>query len=335
MAQAAETSAEAWLGASSVDLAAACRTLTMRALGRSVLGIDLDQHVESIAEPMRIAQHYAVGRALNPIRAPRWLPTPARRRARAAVAAMRGLAGDVLAGCHADPTRDAPLVRALMAATDPDTGQGLSDDEIAGELIDFMLAGHDTTATMLTYAFWALGSSLDLQERVRAEVAELGNREFTPADLSLLPYTTQVLHESLRLCPPAAVTSRTVMEDIEVDGYRVEAGSMVVVGIYALHRDPELWENPLIFDPDRFSPENTAGRDRWQYIPFGGGPRSCIGDHFAMLEATLALATVIRRVEIHSIDGDFPIAVPLTTVAGGPIPARVRASASPPRVNSQ
>ncbi|PRC54004.1 cytochrome P450, partial [Mycobacterium sp. ITM-2017-0098] len=83
-------------------------------------------------------------------------------------------------------------------------------------------------------------------------------------------------------------TARMTMQDVEVDGYRVEAGTMVVVGIYALHRDPALWENPLVFDPERFSAENCVGRDRWQYLPFGAGPRSCIGDHFAMLEATLA-----------------------------------------------
>jgi cytochrome P450 len=86
--------------------------------------------------------------------------------------------------------------------------------------------------------------------------------------------------------------------DIDVDGYPVEAGTVAIVGIYAMHRDPALWNNPLVFDPDRFSPQNSRGRDRWQFLPFGGGPRSCIGDHFAMLEATLALATIIRRAEI-------------------------------------
>ena len=113
------------------------------------------------------------------------------------------------------------------------------------------------------------------------------------------------------------------MQDIEVDGHRVEAGTMVAVGIYALHRDPALWDNPLVFDPDRFSPENSKGRDRWQYLPFGGGPRSCIGDHFAMLEATLGLAAIIRNAEIQSLDDDFPLAVPFTTVAAAPIRARV------------
>jgi cytochrome P450 len=98
-----------------------------------------------------------------------------------------------------------------------------------------------------------------------------------------------------------------------------------MVGIYAMRRDPALWEHPVVFDPDRFSPQNSKGRDRWQFLPFGGGPRSCIGDHFAMLEATLALATIIRRVEIRSLDYDFPLAVPFTMVAAGPIQARVHA----------
>ena len=99
----------------------------------------------------------------------------------------------------------------------------------------------------------------------------------------------------------------------------------MLFGVYAVQRDPRSGRDPLIFDPDRFTLENSQNRDRWQYLPFGAGPRSCIGDHFAMLEATLALATVIRRTEIDSLETDFPLAVPMTTVAGAPIPARVTA----------
>ena len=198
-------------------------------------------------------------------------------------------------------------MRALIAATDPATGRALSDQDICNELIVFMLGGHDTTATTLAYALWALGRHPDLQDRVAAEVADIGDRELTPDDVPRLGYTVQVLHEALRLCPPAAAVGRMATRDIEVDGYRVEAGTMLAVGTYALHRDPALWDNPLAFDPDRFSPENSKGRDRWQFIPFGAGPRSCIGDHFAMLEATLALATIIRRAEILSLDRRFPV----------------------------
>jgi cytochrome P450 len=323
MAQAAQTVAASWVDQPDIDLDTECRRLTLRALGRSVFGLDLDEHNNAIAEPLQTAVEYATDRALQPLRAPRWLPTPARHRARAAGDTLHRLADEILHACRADPTRDAPLVQALIAASDPATGRALSDNEIGNELISFMLAGHDTTATTLTYALWALGHNPDMQKQVRAEVTALGDRELTPEDVPALGYTVQVLHESLRLCPPAAVTGRMAMCDLTVHGCRVEAGTMLIVGIYALHRDPALWDHPLVFDPDRFSAENSNGRDRWQFIPFGAGPRSCIGDHFAMLEATLALASIVQRIEIESIEAAFPISVPFTTVAAAPIRARV------------
>jgi cytochrome P450 len=330
MADAAEMIAGGWADGTEIDLDAESRRLTLRALGRSVLGLDLDERSDAVAEPLRIALHYIAARATHPVRAPRWLPTPARKRARAATETMRGLAREVLEGCRADETRRAPLVRALMAATDPATGRTLSDEDICDELLVFMVAGHDTTATTLTYALWQLGRHAEYQERVAQEVARLGDREITPSDLPALGFTTQVLHEALRLFPPGPTGTRMTRRDIDVDGYRVPAGTLVLFAIMAVQRDPRLWDRPLEFDPDRFSPENSKGRDRWQYLPFGGGPRSCIGDHFAMLEATLALATIIRRVEVYAVDDDFPIALPFTMVADGPIRARVRARESVP-----
>ncbi|MCV7331403.1 cytochrome P450 [Mycobacterium cookii] len=325
MTQAAQTFADHWREVGDIDLDAECRRLAMRSLGRSILGVDVNEFGDDIAQNMHVASTYATDRALRPVRAPRWLPTPSRRRARAAVATMRRVTRDILQACRADPTRDAPLVHALIAATDPDTGRTLSDDDICGELLIFMLSGHDTTATMLTYALWQLGHHPDMQDRVAAEVAEIGDRELTPHDVPRLAYTAQVLNESLRLCPPAAGVGRLALSDIEVDGYRVEAGTIVAVAISALHRDPALWDRPQVFDPDRFSPENSANRARWQFIPFAAGPRSCIGEHFAMLVSTLALATIVRTVRVGSTDKDFPLESPCTTVAKGPIPARVDA----------
>jgi cytochrome P450 len=325
MSRAAQMVVDSWREGGEVDLDAECRRLTMRSLGRSVLGLDINERVDAIAEPMHVASSYAADRALWPVRAPRWLPTPARGRARAAVATMRQVSKDMLEACRADPTRDAPLVHALIAATDPDTGRSLSGNDISNDLLIFMLAGHDTTATALTYALWALGHHLDLQDQVAAEVVKIGDRELTPNDVPRLGYTVQVLHEALRLCPPAAGVGRLAVCDIAVDGYRVEAGSLIAVGIYAVHRDPAFWEHPLVFDPNRFSPENSNDRGRWQFLPFAGGPRSCIGEHFATLEATLALATIVRSTKIRSVDKDFPVEVPFTTVAKGPIRAHVDA----------
>ncbi len=328
MAEAAEAITQRWSDGAIVDVDAECRKLTLRALGHSVLGLTLDAHADTIGEPLSTVVTYIADRGFRPVNVPRWLPTPAQHRARTARATLRGIASDILRQCRDDPDHDASLVQALIAATDPETGRSLSDSDICSELMVFLGAGHDTTATALAYSVWALGRHPEIQERVRAEVAEIGDQELTPDDVPRLGYTIQVLHEALRLCPPGAAVARETTADIEVGGYRVPAGTLVVVGIYAMHRDPTLWKNPLVFDPDRFSPENSKGRNRWQYLPFGGGPRSCIGDHFAMLETTLALATIIRRTEIHSVNDDFPMIAPFTTVAAEPIPARVKSLAA-------
>jgi cytochrome P450 len=324
MAAAAEAIADEWGEEAAVDLDEEARKLTMRILGRSVLGMELDSRAETLGEPLNIALGYVADRGMSPIRAPHWLPTPARRRARAAVAAMRVLADEVVSACRAHPDRDAPLVQALINATDPETGDRLSDFDIASDLIAFMVAGHDTTATTLAYAMWELGRHPEIQQRVAREVLGLGDRPLEPNDIAALTYTVQVVREAMRLCPPVAVAGRTAMQDIAVDGYRVKQGSMVLVGVFGMHRDPALWPDALTFDPERFSSENMGRLDRWQYIPFGAGPRTCIGDHFAMLESTLALAAIVRKIEIESTASEFPLAVPFTLIAGAPIPARVR-----------
>ncbi|HEX5143395.1 MAG TPA: cytochrome P450, partial [Mycobacterium sp.] len=327
MADAAQSVVDGWAGrdpADAVDLDAECRTLTLQALGHSVFGVDLSYDAASVGAAMRTALSWTIDRSIQPVKAPHWLPTPKQRRVRRATIRLNELADGILAGVRADPDRDAPLVRALLEATDPHTGQPLRDDEIRSELVLFLLAGHDTTSTTLTYALWALGRHPELQQQVHEEAAALGDRRLTPQDVPALPRTVEVLHEALRLCPPAATIARTPGCDVEVDGYRIEAGTTAILSVPALHRDPTLWEDPQRFDPDRFLPGRSAVRDRWQYLPFGGGPRTCIGDHFAMLEATLALATVLRAVSVEPLTDTFPLATPFTVVPAGAVPARVR-----------
>jgi cytochrome P450 len=328
MAAAAQTVVDGWCDGATVDLDTECRALTLRALGRSVLGLDLDDRADTVGPALRTALTWVADRAPRPVNLPQWLPTPGQQRARRANATLHQLAAEILAAVRADPDRDAPLVRALITAADPHTGQPLSDDDICNELVLFILAGHDTTSTTLTYSLWALGHHPAIQDQVFDEVSALGDRPLTPNDVPRLGHTVRVLHEALRLCPPGAGTPRLLKKDLAVDGYRLEAGTVAVVSFYAMHRNPELWDDPLRFDPDRFLPERSQGRSRWQYLPFGGGPRSCIGDHFAMLEATLALATIIRAARIESLNDDFPLATPFTVVAAEPISARVHARTS-------
>jgi cytochrome P450 len=324
MAGAAQSLAQGWRDDAVIDIDAESRHLTLRVLGRSMFGLDLDADADRLAVPARDLLGYTTARGLAPVRLPLWVPTPAQRRWRRARAVIWSILDDAMASARAHPGQSELLDR-LLEATDPDTGRRLTHEEIRSELATFLLAGHDTTATTLTYALWQLGRDLGLQSAVATEALALGRRDLTMADVAALPLTVRVLHEALRLCPPGAAIARSVERDIAVDGCRVEAGDEVLVGIWALHRDPAIWgPDAEEFDPDRFLPERSAGRDRWAYLPFGGGNRSCIGDHFAMTEACVALATLVREVEFVSQEHTFEIALPFTLTAAGAVPVRVR-----------
>lgn len=324
MAAAAEVLVEEAAGKGTIDLDDEMRRLTLRVVGKSVFGLDLGDRAYDLGPDVRRVLTWVTNRALRPVRAPIWLPTPARWRMRRSMAALHAVIDRAVDAARQGQDDNAELVRLLLEATDPETGKALTPDAIRAELLVFLLAGHDTTATTLTYGLWALGRDQEMQDRVAAEVAALGERTLTVEDVAELPYTVQVVHEALRLCPPAPALGRMAMQDVVVDGFLVPKGTNVVVGIYGLQRDPDLWTDPERFDPDRFTHDLAAGRDRWQYLPFGGGPRSCIGDHFAMLEATLGLATVVRGLQIEALEPEFPVALPFTMTAGGVIPARVR-----------
>jgi cytochrome P450 len=184
MAEVAEQLADRWALGAGVDLDAECRALTLRALGHSILGIDLGDQTQVVGAALSTGAKWTADRALRPVNPPRWWPTRGQRRARAASAALHALAAEILRACRDDPTRDAPLVRALMQTADPQTGQPLSDRAICDELVLFLLAGHDTTSTALTYALWALGHRPDLQQRVAAALHRAGparGAAFVPA----------------------------------------------------------------------------------------------------------------------------------------------------------
>ncbi|MFC7505484.1 cytochrome P450 [Nocardioides sp. GCM10030258] len=324
MAAAAQGHADDMARRGDVDLDVEMRHLTLQVVGRSVFGLDLGEDARAMGPHVRRVLEWVTHRSLRPVRSPMWLPTPARFRMRRSMAVLHALVDRAIDASIAHPDGDAELVRLLLDATDPETGKPLTRKAVRDELLVFMLAGHDTTATTLAYSLWALGRHPEVQARLAVEASVLGDRTLTVEDVPSLPFTVQVIHEALRMCPPAPAIGRLAMRDVAVDGFRIPAGTNVVVGAYAIQHDARYWDEPERFDPDRFSHEKSAGRSRWQFFPFGAGPRSCIGDHFAMLEATLALATMIRSAEIESIEDTFPTALPFTMTAGGPIPAHVR-----------
>jgi len=194
---------------------------------------------------------------------------------------------------------DAPndLLTRLVAAKDPEDGAGLSAKEIRDEVITIFEAGHETTAVAMTFTWYLLSQHPQAEAKLHAELdAVLGGRAPTFEDLARLPYTRQVIEESMRLYPPApAVTGRTALADDEICGTKVKAGDRVMISTWVLHRHRTLWDEPARFDPDRFSPERSEGRPRFAYMPFGAGPRICIGLGLAMQEVVLILAALAQR----------------------------------------
>jgi cytochrome P450 len=193
------------------------------------------------------------------------------------------------------PPRD--LLDRLIAARDSESGVRLTNNEVRDEVVIIFLAGHDTTALALTYTWYLLSQHPKIEEKLHAELSRvLSGRPPTHDDLAALPYTKMVIEESMRLYPPApGLSARAVLEDDEVAGVKIPKGSVVLISPWLLHRHRLLWDNPQEFDPERFSPERSQGRHRFAYLPFGGGPRICIGMALAMSEAQLILATLAQR----------------------------------------
>jgi cytochrome P450 len=225
MAKAAESTTASLAAAGTVDLDTAMRRMTLRVLGKSVLGLDLGERAEQLGPPIVRMLNWNTERAMRPVRAPLWLPTPARRRVRQALAAVHAVLDEAID--NAAISRDGDLIRLLRDAVDPVTARQLTRHEIRDELIAFLIAGHDTTATTLTYALWALGRDQTLQDRVATEVRAVGGGALTVEDVPRLPFTVQVLHEALRLCPPAPAFGR-LARDVVVDGHRIPAGTHVI-----------------------------------------------------------------------------------------------------------
>ncbi|MEM7799557.1 MAG: cytochrome P450 [Chloroflexota bacterium] len=205
------------------------------------------------------------------------------------------------------------LLGMLLSVRDEETGEGMTDRQLRDEVMTLFMAGHETTANLMAWTWSLLGQHPAIEQGVRMEIeSQLGHRPPGLADMANLPYTQMVLKESMRLFPPAWMTVRSPLEDDSWYGERLAAKSTVMICIYALHRSPTYWRNPEEFDPTRFA-NPAAFTHRYAYIPFGGGPRLCIGKQFAMLEATIILAMMMQRYKVHP-SPMAPAIVPETAV---------------------
>ncbi len=251
---------------------------------------------------------------LDIVGAPSWMPRLGRLRPAREVVELRRIADDSIR-CRRQSER-APvgdLHDLMAAASDPKTGRRMNPRELRDNLLTFVVAGHETTALALSWALYLLAFDAGMQERVRDEIAAAGIVGLAKAgDLERLPLTFRVIREALRLYPPAGILVRTALEQDELGGREVRPGDTILIPLYALHRSHCLWEDPDAFLPDRFA--NPDRIDRFQYLPFGDGPRACIGSNFAMQEAGILLASLLARFRFTAIDDRQPRPVMILTL---------------------
>jgi cytochrome P450 len=287
---------------SELDAAAAMMHLTLHIISKAMFSSDSDEIVEAVEGGVNQYQTLVRPSLLDLLHFPQWfarllapLPTDGLfdefDRKVDLLLTERGRAPD------AEPK---DLLARLVAARDSETGGGMTAKEVRDQVVTIFMAGHETTSLALSWTWYLLSQHPAVEQKLHRELADvLGGRTPRNQDIASLRYTRMVIEESMRLYPPAHTTGRQPIKPDEILGHRIPAGAEVLIMPWLIHRKPQLWENPESFDPERFAPERAAERPRFAYIPFGAGPRICIGAAFAMTEAILILATIAQRYRLR------------------------------------
>jgi cytochrome P450 len=313
MAEVAETTAERMAGApdgKAVDVTPLMTRAALDVVMQTLLAGDESFDI-STAGPMMTRYLDSVGRVklLDLLGAPDWIPRPGRARNRRENGLVRAMAKASLQARRARGRFDSgDLLDELIAARDPETGRGLTDEELEANILTFIGAGYETTAVALTWALYLIASAPDVQARLHEEATRvLGDRRITGEDVAKLTFHDQVIKETMRLYPSVPVLQRRATADADLGSVQVRSGEEVACLIYVLHRSRRLWDRPETFDPDRFSPERSQDRHRFAFVPFGGGPRICIGAQFATFEMIAFLSTFVRRFTFAPAPGLAPL----------------------------
>jgi cytochrome P450 len=298
-----------------VNLTREMMRLTLSIITRALFSDRVGDESGAIGKSITVLLEDSVYRFDHPFYPPRWVPTERNRRYGRAKADLFGVIDGIIERRKGSSGEYGDLLDMLMGARDEESGEGMSSEQLRYETVTLFVAGHETTALLLSWTLYLLAQHPDARARLQTEVAEVLDRR-TPSDTDLgdLTYTRMVLDEAMRLYPPAWLTNRKAVEADEICGYEIPAGAEVAISPYVTHRDPELWPGPEKFDPERFTPEKVAQRHRYAYFPFGGGPRLCIGNNFALLEAMLALARITQRYEMELAPGRPVEVEPLITL---------------------
>jgi cytochrome P450 len=320
-----ERAASRWAQGGVRDMSREMVELTLRVVTRTLFDHDAGDETDDVAGAMRDFNAY-MGR---PDLVPAWLPSPARTRLKRSIERLDALIDGLVRARKPGEARS-DLLQSLVDAVDVEgDGARLTPKELRDQLVTLYLAGHETTSHALTWTWSLLSRNPEKRQALHEELARvLGGRTPTWDDLPALPYTEQVVLEAMRLYPPAFVLARKAETDAEIGGYDVAAGTEVVIWIFHTHRDARWYPSPLAFRPERHTPESVAARPKLAYLPFGAGPRACIGAQFSLLEARLVLATLAQRFALDTVPGHKIAMKPgVTLMPKGGMPMRISARA--------
>jgi cytochrome P450 len=289
--------------------------LTLEIVGKTLFDAEVAGEAREIGEALTLAMQHVIASLGSVVPIPPSVPTPGNLRNRRVIERLDRVIYGLIRERRAEGRDHGDFLSMLLAAQDEDDGSGMTDAQVRDEAMTIFLAGHETTANALAWTFYLLARHPDVRERVEAELEVLGGRAPTLADLPRLPFSLQVFKESMRLFPPAYMVVRKALREVEIARWRVRKNDVVVVNITGMHRSRAYFVEPERFDPDRFAPAAEKAMPRHAYLPFGAGPRVCIGNHFALMEGHLALATLAQRIRLDPLPGSRRVEVePLITL---------------------
>ncbi len=322
MSQAAQGMVDRWLNETitspTLDLDREISRMTLEVAGKTLFSRDLTREATTVGQAFTAVSHEIVKLTSSAFGA--WtiqMPlVPSTRRINQHVSVLDGVVNRIIHERRQNPGENhEDLLGMFMEARDEETGEMMTDKQLRDEVATMLIAGHETTAVTLSWVFYFLSQYPEVREKLEEELARvLSGRVPTIDDLAQLPYTHQIIDETMRIYPPAYVISRWGQEPDTIGAYNVPANAVLTLSPYLTHRLEEFWPEPLKFDPERFAPGMEQSRPRYAYIPFGGGPRQCIGNSFALTEAALTLATVCQQVWLDLPAGQEVGMEPLITL---------------------
>jgi len=299
----AETRAQiaSWKAGEQIDLSTEMMEMTLAIAGKTMFGADIRKDATNVAYGLELAMRSMVANITSPVRLGYSWPLPRHVRMRRAVKLLDEVVYRVIAEGRRLGTDRGDVLSMLLLARDED-GTSLTDQQVRDEVMTLLLAGHETTANALTWTWYELGRNPGVLAQLEDEIRRIiGDRPVTIDDLAAMPWNLAVVEEAMRLHPPAYMTGREALRDVELGGHQLPARSLLAVYIRAIHRRADYFPAPLAFRPERMLPEAKKARPRHYYLPFGAGPRVCIGSHFALLEAQLVLATMVQHAKLRPL----------------------------------